>query len=64
MSIQSVLPFGSVQDVRRETDRLIRMGSRGGFIIAPSHAVPGDVPPENLLAMMEVLKAQPGFHPD
>lgn len=61
MSIQKVLPFGSVSDVRRETQRLIEMGRDGGYIFSPSHQVPGDVPPENLAAMMEVLRSQPGY---
>jgi uroporphyrinogen-III decarboxylase len=34
------------------------MGREGGYIFAPSHSVTGDVPPENLVAMMELLKAQ------
>ena len=61
MSVQKVLPFGAVEDVRRETRRLIESGSRGGLVFSPSHAVPYDVPPENLVAMVEVLKAQPGY---
>jgi len=61
MGIQKVLPFGTPQDVRSETRRLIAMGMNGGYIFAPSHAVPGDVPPENLVAMMEVLKGQSGY---
>jgi uroporphyrinogen decarboxylase len=60
LSIQKTLPFGTVEDVRRETQALIDMGRDGGYICSPSHAVPYDVPPENLKAMMEVLRAQPG----
>lgn len=63
MSIQKILPFGTVAEVRAETRRLIEMGSRGGYIFSPSHQVPRDVPPENLVAMMEELKAQPGYRP-
>lgn len=61
LSIQTTLPFGTVQDVRRETRRLIEMGKVGGYVLAPSHAVPHDVPPENLVAMVEEFKAQPGY---
>jgi uroporphyrinogen decarboxylase len=61
MSIQRVLPFGSVGEVRRETQRLIDLGRDGGYVFSPSHAVPRDVPPENLVAMVEVLKSQPGY---
>jgi uroporphyrinogen decarboxylase len=61
MSIQKILPFGTVGDVRAETARLIAAGAEGGYVFSPSHAVPRDVPPENLVAMMEVLKAQAGY---
>jgi uroporphyrinogen decarboxylase len=58
MSIQQVLPFGTTEDVRRATRRLIEAGHGGGYIFAPSHSVPPDVPPENLVAMMEELRRQ------
>jgi uroporphyrinogen decarboxylase len=61
MSVQKVLPFGSVQEVRDVTARLLDAGAAGGYIFSPSHAVPRDVPPENLIAMMEVVKSQPGL---
>jgi uroporphyrinogen decarboxylase len=61
MSVQKVLPFGTVEDVRRETRKLIDSGAQGGLVFSPSHAVPRDTPPENLVAMVEVLKAQPGY---
>jgi uroporphyrinogen decarboxylase len=61
MSIQKWLPFGTVADVKREARKLIDAGREGGYIFSPSHAVPGDVPPENLVAMMEVLREQPGY---
>jgi uroporphyrinogen decarboxylase len=60
MSVQKTLPFGSVEEVREMTSRLIEAGRKGGYIFAPSHDVPRDVPPENLVAMMEVLQAQDG----
>ncbi|MBM4020080.1 MAG: uroporphyrinogen-III decarboxylase-like protein, partial [Planctomycetes bacterium] len=60
MSIQKVLPFGTPEDVRREAARLVDLGRDGGYVFSPSHAVPPDVPPENLLAMMDVLRSQPG----
>jgi uroporphyrinogen decarboxylase len=60
MSIQRVLPFGTPEEVRRETRRLIEAGREGGYIFAPSHSVPPDVPPENLAAMMDELRAQSG----
>lgn len=63
LSIQKTLPYGSVQEVRDMTRRLIDAGAEGGYIFSPSHAVPRDVPPENLVAMVEVLKSQPGYQP-
>jgi uroporphyrinogen decarboxylase len=61
MSIQKTLPFGSIAEVRELTTRLIEAGANGGYVFAPSHAVPSDVPPENLVAVMEVLNAQSGL---
>ncbi len=61
MSVQRVLPFGTADEVRRETQKLLDAGRDGGYVFSPSHAVPPDVPPENLAAMMEVVRAQPGI---
>ncbi len=61
LGVQSVLPHGTPQDVREATERLIELGNNGGLIVGPSHSVTLDVPLENVLAMMEVLKAQPGY---
>jgi uroporphyrinogen decarboxylase len=60
LSTQRTLPHGSVDDVIRETSQLIEMGRKGGYIFSPAHAVEGDVPPENIVAMIDTLKAQPG----
>jgi uroporphyrinogen decarboxylase len=61
MSTQRTLPFGSVEDVRAETRRLLELGSEGGYIFAPAHDVEGDVPLENMLAMIQVAHEQPGY---
>ena len=61
MSIQSVLPFGSPEEVRDAAARLIDAGRDGGYVFSPSHSVPPDVPPENLVAMMDVVRDQPGY---
>ena len=61
MSTQKILPFGTVDDVVAETNRLIELGSEGGYIFAPAHAVEGDVPLENMLAFIATLKSQPGY---
>jgi uroporphyrinogen decarboxylase len=61
LSTQRTLPYGSVADVRRETEQLLAAGAAGGYIFAPAHAVEGDVPLENMLAFIEILQAQPGY---
>jgi len=61
MSTQRTLPFGTVDDVRCETRRLLELGADGGYILAPAHDVEGDVPLENMLAMIELAQGQPGY---
>jgi len=59
MSTQKVLPFGKPKEVKAETLKLIReIGKDGGYIFAPAHATPKDVPLENIAAMLEVLREQ------
>ncbi len=58
LSTQRVLPMASVPEVRRETDRLIAQGGIGGYILAPAHAVEGDVPLKNMLAFIEAVQEQ------
>jgi uroporphyrinogen decarboxylase len=56
--VQKLLPFGTLQQIREEVRRLMeRIGAQGGFIIAPSHDMPGDIPLENLLAFVEAVHA-------
>ena len=59
LSTQRVLPFGTPEDVGKEVKRLIReIGAGGGYILAPAHATPKDVPLENVLAMIETVQNQ------
>ncbi len=59
ISTQRLLPFASPDEVRLVTRETLRiMGKDGGYIAAPTHSIPGDVPPENVLAMLEVLHDQ------
>ena len=59
ISTQRLLPYGTVQQVRDEVRRLLdRIGQGGGYIAAPAHAIPGDARPENVAAMIEVLREQ------
>lgn len=59
ISTQRLLPFADPAEIRRVTVKTLEiMGKGGGYIIAPTHDVPGDVPPENILAMLEVFQNQ------
>jgi uroporphyrinogen decarboxylase len=53
LSTQRTLPFGTPEDVRRETRALLDLGREGGLILSPAHAVEGDVPLENMLAFID-----------
>jgi uroporphyrinogen decarboxylase len=61
MSTQRTLAYGSARDVRNEARRLIELGSNGGYVFAPAHGVEGDVPLENMLAFIDVMKGQRGY---
>ncbi|MCP4592808.1 MAG: hypothetical protein GY842_18900, partial [bacterium] len=59
ISTQRTLPYGTVQETRDEVRHLLdEVGRNGGYIAAPSHAVPGDAKAENIAAMIEVLQEQ------
>lgn len=54
VSVQSTLPFGTVDDVRAEVRERIRvLGAGGGYILGPSHAIQAGTPPENVLALFD-----------
>ena len=54
LSVQKTLPFGSPEDVRREVrERISVLGQNGGYILAPSHAIQGGTPPQNIIAFFE-----------
>lgn len=51
---QKVLPFGTEEDVKKEVKYKIEtLGKNGGYILAPSHNIQDDTPPENIVAMLE-----------
>jgi len=58
LSTQRTLPFGTVEEVRDEGDRLLALGRDGGYIFAPAHDVESDVPLENMLAAIERVQSQ------
>ncbi len=51
---QSVLPFGTPEEVRKETRRIISiLGEGGGYVLNSVHNIQPEVPPENVVAMFE-----------
>lgn len=57
MSIQHTLPFGSREDIVKETRHRLQLGKRfGGYIISPSHDMPPDIPLCNILTMHSLLR--------
>ena len=61
LSTQKTLPFETKKEVIEECNKLLELGENGGYIFAAAHAVEGDVPIENILAMVEAVQTQPGF---
>lgn len=52
-----ILPFGSVEEVREEVRRVMQiLGPGGGCMIGAVHTVLDDVPPENVLAMVDAVE--------
>jgi len=58
ISTQRELPVKTAEEICEVTRQLLRAFPHGGLIAAPTHAIPGDVPPENVEAMISVLANQ------
>ena len=59
ISIQRDLPFMTPEQVKEMTVQTMKtLRKDGGLIIAPSHCLTYDIPPENILAMAEVFQHQ------
>ncbi|MGE5528299.1 MAG: uroporphyrinogen decarboxylase family protein [Patescibacteria group bacterium] len=59
VSTQRVLPFQTPGGVKAAVREMIRrLGWGGGYIVAPTHAIPRDVPPENIAAFIEAVREQ------
>lgn len=58
IDVQRLLPFAKADEVVSATHVCLAgfEANRGGFILAPSHTVQADVPPANLVAMIEAAK--------
>jgi uroporphyrinogen decarboxylase len=54
---QKVLPYGTTDEVRRETQRRIRdLAPGGGFVFNPVHNIQPFVPVENIMAMFQTAR--------
>ena len=54
---QKVLPYGTPDQVRQEVKRVIDiLGQDGGYMLATVHTVMNEVPPENILAMVDAVE--------
>jgi len=59
ISTQRLLPYATPQQVKETTIEIMKiLGEGGGYIAGPTHWVPCDVPPENIVAMLEVFQNQ------
>lgn len=59
ISTQRLLPYASADEVYETTKKIMKiMGDGGGYIAAPTHAIPADVPEENVDAMLRAFKEQ------
>ena len=55
ISTQQALPVKTPEEIREITREMLSHFPDGGLIAAPTHSVPGDVPPENIEAMLSIL---------
>lgn len=60
---QHVLPKGTPEEVRKEVRRVINiLGEGGGYMVASVHTIMNEVPPENVLAMVDAVE-EFGYYP-
>lgn len=59
LCVQQVMPYGSVEDVRKAVKKLIaELGRGGGYILAPAHHIQADTSLDNVRALYESAIAQ------
>lgn len=57
MDLAGVLSFGTPEEVVEDTKKHIdKLAPGGGYVVASSHSITDDVPPENYLAMIETAQ--------
>ena len=60
---QTTLPFGSVDEVRKEVEERIRLfGQGGGYVFATIHNIQSDISPEKITAVFDTAR-QTGVYP-
>ncbi len=60
ISVQTTLPFGTVEEVEDEVRERVRvLAKNGGYILGPSHAIQAGTPPANIVAMFETARMCP-----
>jgi uroporphyrinogen decarboxylase len=60
---QKILPYGTPAEVRNEVRRVINiLGKDGGYMVASVHTIMHEVPPENILAMVDAVE-EFGYYP-
>jgi len=56
ISTQKDLPFRKPGEIGALVEKTVRAFDGTGLILAPTHALPGDVPPENIVALAEAFR--------
>jgi len=56
IDIQRVMPFGTPEEVKAVAiETMQTLGHGGGYILAPTHYLQGDVPPQNIIALRDAV---------
>jgi uroporphyrinogen decarboxylase len=56
VSVQTVFPFGTPEEIRTVVRNYIRiLGRGGGYVIGPTHDILRDVPWENIAAFYDAV---------
>lgn len=58
ISTQGVMAFGTPQEVRDETRRMMDLLGPQGYIVSPTHQITPDTPVANVLAFMDAVQNQ------
>jgi uroporphyrinogen decarboxylase len=60
---QYILPNGTPEEIRAEVNRVINiLGPGGGYMLSSVHTIMNEVPPENILAMVDAVEEY-GYYP-